>query len=83
MRAAAIAPDGTLAIWELERPKRSAPPSEGDGIALFFRLTSTAGAYSGDEYAAWLESAGFERMKIVKPRLSPGNVLVHARVPAT
>ena len=78
----AMAPDGTVAIWEIERPKRSAPPSEGDGVALFFRLTSTAGAYNGAEHAAWLESAGFDRTKIVKPRLSPGNVLVHARVPA-
>ena len=75
----AMSPDGTIAIWELERPKRSAPPSQGDGVALFFRLTSTAGAYSGSEYTGWLESAGFERIKIVRPRLSPGAILIHAR----
>jgi O-methyltransferase len=75
----AMGPDATIVIWELERPKRSAPPSAGDGVALFFRLTSTAGAYSGSEYAGWLESAGFERVKIVRPRLSPGAVLLHAR----
>lgn len=76
---AALGDNGTLAIWEIERPSRDAKPSEGDGVALFFRLTSTAGAYSGDEYADWLTKAGCARVKIVKPRLSPGNVLVHAR----
>lgn len=75
----ALAPEGTIAIWELERPDRRAKPGEGDGVALFFRLTSTAGAYSGDEYAAWLEAAGFHRIKVLRPKLSPGNVLVHAR----
>jgi SAM-dependent methyltransferase len=75
----ALAPDGTIAIWDLERPARGAPPGPGDGAALFFRLTSTAGAYSGSEYRSWLESAGFERVKVVRPRLSPGAVLVHAR----
>jgi SAM-dependent methyltransferase len=77
----ALVSDGTVAIWELERPTRNAPPGAGDGVALFFRLTSTAGAYNGNECAAWLESSGFARVKIVRPRLSPGNVLIHARVP--
>lgn len=76
---AAAASGGTVAIWELERPGPGQKPGAGDGIALFFRLTSTAGAYSGDEYAAWLRAAGFERVKIVRPALRPGNVLVHAR----
>jgi 2-polyprenyl-3-methyl-5-hydroxy-6-metoxy-1,4-benzoquinol methylase len=76
---AALGPNATVAIWELERPGRGAAPGEGDGVALFFRLTSTAGAYSGDEYAGWLKEAGFVRTKIVRPRLSPGNVLVLAR----
>jgi len=75
----ALADDGTVAIWEIERPRRDARPSEGDGVALFFRLTSTAGAYSGEEYAGWLQQAGFRAIKIVRPRLSPGSVLVHAR----
>jgi len=76
---AALGPDATVAIWERERPGRSAAPGQGDGVALFFRLTSTAGAYSGDEYAEWLKQAGFVRTKIVRPRLSPGNVLVVGR----
>jgi hypothetical protein len=74
-----LADDGTVAIWELERPNRDKPPAAGDGVALFFRLTSTAGAYSGGQYQAWLEAAGFSRIKIVRPRLSPNAVIVHAR----
>jgi hypothetical protein len=76
---AAMKEGATLAIWELERPRRDRRPGEGDGVALFFRLTSSAGAYHGDEYARWLEDAGFRTIKCVRPRLSPGNVLVHAR----
>jgi O-methyltransferase domain len=76
---AAVVPGGTAAIWELERPQASRPPSEGDGVALFFRLTSTAAAYSGEEYVAWLSAAGFRQTKIVRPKLRPGTVLVHAR----
>ena len=76
---AALAHDGTVAIWELERPAPGRKPSEGDGVALFFRLTSTAAAYSGEEYARWLNQAGFTRTKVVRPTLRPGNVLIHAR----
>jgi hypothetical protein len=76
---AATHAEGTVAIWELERPRPGSKPGSGDGVALFFRLTSTAGAYSGEEYASWLQEAGFTRVKIVRPRLSPGNVVVHAR----
>jgi hypothetical protein len=76
---AALTPNGTVAIWELERPPASRKPSEGDGVALFFRLTSSAAAYSGDEYAGWLREAGFTRVTIVRPALRPGTVLVHAR----
>jgi hypothetical protein len=75
----ALGPGGTAAIWELERPSRAKRPSEGDGVALFFRLTSSAAAYSGEEYAEWMKEAGFTHSKIVRPRLRPGTVLVHAR----
>jgi cyclopropane fatty-acyl-phospholipid synthase-like methyltransferase len=75
----ALETDGTVAIWELERPAPHKKPSEGDGVALFFRLISTAAAYSAEEYAAWLTEAGFTRVKIIRPALRPGTVLVHAR----
>jgi len=71
--------DGTAAIWEIEAPKRGSRATGGDGAALFFRLTSTAGAYHGDQYAAWLRRAGFERVKVARPVMSPGQVLVTAR----
>jgi hypothetical protein len=70
---------GTVAIWELERPAPGKRPSEGDGIALFFRLISSAAAYSGEEYAEWLRGAGFIQAKIIRPTLRPGSVLIHAR----
>jgi cyclopropane fatty-acyl-phospholipid synthase-like methyltransferase len=76
---AALGAGGTVAVWELERPSRAKRPSEGDGVALFFRLLSSASAYSGDEYAAWINEAGFTETTIVRPRLRPGTVLVHAR----
>lgn len=76
---AALASGGTIAIWELERPAATKRPSEGDGVALFFRLISSAAAYSGEEYAGWLAAAGFTRVKIVRPTLRPGSVLIHAR----
>jgi 2-polyprenyl-3-methyl-5-hydroxy-6-metoxy-1,4-benzoquinol methylase len=75
----ALSTDGTVAVWELERPSRAKRPSEGDGVALFFRLTSSAAAYSGEEYAQWMTDAGFAQIKIVRPRLRPGTVLVHGR----
>ncbi|HXG89438.1 MAG TPA: methyltransferase [Vicinamibacterales bacterium] len=76
---AALTPSGTVAIWEIERPNQEAKPSEGDGVALFFRLTSSASAYSGEEYAGWLANAGFRQVKVRRPRLRPGTVLLHAR----
>lgn len=75
----ALTGEGTVAIWELERPAADRKPSEGDAIALFFRLTSTASAYSGEEYARWLQDAGFSQVRIVRPALRPSAVLVHAR----
>ena len=78
---AALKTDGTVAIWELERPTRDSKPTSGDAVALFFKLTSTASAYAGGQYKEWLTGAAFERVKIVRPRLSPGSVIVHARKP--
>lgn len=76
---ACLAPEGTVAIWEIERPDRGAKAGAGDGAALFFRLTSTAACYSGKEYAGWLAEAGFTRVRIERPVLSPGGVLVTGR----
>jgi 2-polyprenyl-3-methyl-5-hydroxy-6-metoxy-1,4-benzoquinol methylase len=78
---AATRADGTVAIWEIEAPDRRRPPELGDGAALYFRLTSTAAAYSGATYADWLRQAGFERVGVRRPLTSPGSVLVCGRKP--
>jgi 2-polyprenyl-3-methyl-5-hydroxy-6-metoxy-1,4-benzoquinol methylase len=75
----ALRSGGTVAIWDVETPAPGSRVTSGDGAALFFRLTSTAGAYHGTQYGAWLESAGFGQIKIVRPMATPGNVLVTAR----
>jgi hypothetical protein len=75
----AMGANATVAIWEAEAPTPGSRASAGDAVALYFRLTSTAGAYHGDEYSAWLRSAGFGAVKVVRPALSPGNVLITGR----
>ncbi len=75
----ALRPGSTLAIWDVEGSRNGAPVSLRDAPALFFRLTSTARAYHGDEYAAWLRQAGFGEVTIKRPRRTLGNVLVYGR----
>jgi hypothetical protein len=75
----ALRSGGTAAIWDVETPTPGSRVTSGDGAALYFRLTSTAGAYHGTQYASWLESAGFGQIKIIRPMATPGNVLVTAR----
>ncbi|MFL6216101.1 MAG: methyltransferase [Blastocatellia bacterium] len=76
-----LTPQGTVAIWEIEAPEKDAKPTHGDGAALFFRLTSTARCYHGNEYARWLEGVGFTSVRVVRPALSPGSVLIIGRKP--
>jgi len=75
----AMRPGGTIVIWDVEAPAAGSRATSGDGAALYFRLTSTAGAYHGSQYVSWLESAGFTQTKIVRPIATPGSVLVVAR----
>ncbi|MEN3336200.1 MAG: hypothetical protein V7641_5565 [Blastocatellia bacterium] len=72
---------GTLAIWEIEAPVKDSKPTQGDGAALYFRLTSNARCYSGSEYTRWLEQVGFAQVRAIRPALSPGSVLVIGRRP--
>ena len=76
---AATVEGGTAAIWERDRPQPGSPITDKEGAALFFRLTSSAAAYSGEEYAAWLAEAGYRDVRVRRPVLSPGAVLVTAR----
>ncbi|HSE99165.1 MAG TPA: class I SAM-dependent methyltransferase [Blastocatellia bacterium] len=71
--------DGTIAIWEVEAPDKSRNPNEGDGGALFFRLTSNAGCYNGSQYEMWLKQAGFEQVEAQRPAIRIGSVLVIGR----
>ncbi len=76
---ASLTADGTIAIWEVEAPRRGHRPGAGDAIALYFRLTSTAETPHGEEYAEWLAACGFRRVRQIRPRLAPGRVLVVGR----
>ena len=71
--------EGTVAIWEVESPQRDSKPTTADGAALYFRLTSSAGCYHGSQYARWLEQVGFKAVRVSRPALSPGSVLVTGR----
>lgn len=73
---AALAPTGIIAIWDFETPRPDQKAGMGDGIALFFRLTSSARCYHGDDYQVWLRAAGCDKVQLIRPLLSPGNVLV-------
>jgi hypothetical protein len=77
--ADSMSEDATLAIWDLEAPDPGSKPSQGDGAALYFRLTSTARCYSGTQYSEWLRDTGCRRIRVTRPRLRPGYVLVTAR----
>ena len=73
---AALRKDGTIAIWDTETPPKGSRASDTDGAALFFRLTSSASLYRGDDYANWLRNAGFRNTGMKRPMLSPGRILV-------
>lgn len=77
-----MAPDGTVAIFEIETPDPDAAPDAiGDGFALYFRISSTSTCFRGEGYASWLREAGFERVRVVRSLRMPSRVLVTARAP--
>jgi hypothetical protein len=51
----------------------------GDGVALFVRLTSTALCYSGKEYSRWLRESEYNSIRVTRPAMAPGYVLVVGR----
>lgn len=70
---------GTLAVWDFDRPSAYASPElAADACALYFRLTSTSQVVCGEDYAAWLREAGFERVRVKRPLMAPVQVLVLA-----
>jgi SAM-dependent methyltransferase/DNA-binding transcriptional ArsR family regulator len=77
----ALAPSGTVAIWDIERPAEGKAPELGrDATALFFRLTSNSRCFSAADYREWLAAAGFRSIKVVRPLVAPTHILIHARV---
>jgi 2-polyprenyl-3-methyl-5-hydroxy-6-metoxy-1,4-benzoquinol methylase len=77
--AAALRPDGVVAVWELERPRPADKVTAGDAAALYFALTSGGGAYHAYEFTEWLNKAGFRSVRIRRPKMTPGKVLITAR----
>jgi predicted O-methyltransferase YrrM len=75
----ALRQDGTIAIWEFISPEKNGTPNlVGDGLALFFRITSEAQCYKSSDYIDWLKAAGFEDI-ISHPTPSPSQMLVSGR----
>jgi len=78
----ALTKNGTVAIWEFKRPDPDSEPDlVGDGLALFFRITSAAQCYTSADYIGWIKSAGFIEVKVHPTPFSPSQILVSGRVP--
>ncbi len=74
----ALAPGGTIAIWDIER-RPDAPAELGrDAIALFFRLTSASRCFSAADYREWLAAADFAPARSFRSPLAPLHFLIHA-----
>jgi hypothetical protein len=78
----ALSSGGTVSIWDFERPGDDDDPElAGDALALYFRVTSTAQAYTAADYSDFLESAGFSVVRATRPPFAPGHVLVTGEAP--
>ena len=77
---AALAPGGTLAVHEIERPppRRAGTRIAGALGVLFWALQHTR-AYSAREIAAWMSGAGCRRVRLKRPTVAPGTVLALGR----
>ncbi|HEX4348534.1 MAG TPA: methyltransferase [Vicinamibacterales bacterium] len=75
----ALKPGGTVSIFEIEAPRDDQPTeAAGDGLALYFRITSTSACYRGDDYVAWLTAAGFQAARVVRSFRMPSRMLIVA-----
>jgi len=75
----ALKPGGSIGIFDIEAPRKGAPPeAAGDAAALFFRITSNSACFSGEDYVAWLSETGFEKPRAVRSVLLPSRLLVVA-----
>jgi hypothetical protein len=77
----ALTSGGTVAVWEFKRPEPEAQPDlVGDGLALFFRISSGAKCYTAADYTGWLEKAGFTDITIHPTPFAPSQILVTGRM---
>lgn len=75
----ALREGGSIGIFDIEAPRKGAPPEAGgDAAALFFRITSNSACFSGEDYLEWLREAGFLRPRVVRSVLLPSRLLVVA-----
>ena len=73
---------GSVAIFEIEAPTAdAAPDAAGDGLALYFRISSTSACFRAQDYLTWLRETGFVDLRVVRSLRLPSRVLVLGRVP--
>lgn len=71
---------GTVAILDIRQPEPNEPPEIiGDGLSLFFRVTSTARCYAPSEVIAWLTDTGFIDVCVQTVPFAPFYFLVTGR----
>jgi len=76
----ALAPDGTLAILEIERPAEGHRGTRAGALSsLLFHTFGEGRCYRPQELRDMLTTAGFSRVRVRHPRRLPANVLVIAK----
>jgi ubiquinone/menaquinone biosynthesis C-methylase UbiE len=74
-----LKPGGSVGIFDFETPDPAASAdAAGDGLALYFRISSTSACFRGADYVRWLEQAGFSAPRCVRSVRLPSRVLVVA-----
>ncbi|HEY3450647.1 MAG TPA: class I SAM-dependent methyltransferase [Myxococcales bacterium] len=74
---AALAPGGSVGIFDIEAPEPTAPPeAAGAALALYFRITSTSACRPSRDYERWLRAAGFGRVRTVRSVRMASRMLV-------
>ena len=77
---AALAPGGTMAIVEQERPAEGKRGEQiGALTGVLFYVTSRVRTYTGEELASFLREAGFVGVKARRSVMLPGVVVVTGR----
>lgn len=75
----ALAPGGTLVLWDAFRDDELRRDSFARFVGLMFLLASGGDTYSFDEVTAWMDDAGFDRLKRIPMRSTPGTAIIQGR----